>query len=364
MIRVLQVVTKMDRGGMETMLMNYYREIDRNKVQFDFLTHRDYDGDYGEEIKKLGGRIYHMPYLNPFSFTYRNALDVFFREHKEYKVVHVHQDYLEALILKILKKNGVPVRIAHSHNTSLDKNIKYPIKMFYRQFIPKYATDLMACGQAAGEWMFRGSPFKILNNAIDAHKYIYNEEARDNIRREFGIDTDELVVGHVGRFFPQKNHEFLIDIFAELVKKRNAKLILVGDGYLRQNIEKKVADMGLKDAVVFTGLRSDVYDILSAMDVFVIPSLYEGLSLVTVESQASGLPTLISNTISEECKITDLIHTEKLTASAEAWAEDILKLPTERVNTYDLIAKAGYDVKCNAINLEKYYIRKYESASK
>lgn len=160
MLRVLQVVTHMNRGGLETMLMNYYRHMDRDKVQFDFLTHRPYDGDFGEEIHALGGKIYHLPLLNPFSKAYLSELDRFFKEHPEYSVIHVHQDCLGGVILRAAAKNGVPVRIAHSHTSHQTKDLKYPIKLVYRRIIPRYATDLFACAKAAGNWMFCGAPFQ------------------------------------------------------------------------------------------------------------------------------------------------------------------------------------------------------------
>lgn len=219
-IRVLQVVTHMNRGGLETMLMNYYRNIDRSKIQFDFLTHRPENEkkDYDDEIRSLGGKIYHMPMLNPFSPSYMKSLDKFFKEHKEYQIVHSHLDCLSAYPLKAAKKNGVPVRIAHSHNTSQERNLKYLIKDYSKRQIPKYATHLFACGQEAGKWMFGKHKFQIMNNAIDAKKFIYNEEVRMEKRKELGLEG-KFVIGHVGRFNLQKNHEFLIHCFEAFAEK-------------------------------------------------------------------------------------------------------------------------------------------------
>ena len=171
-MRVLQVVTHMERGGLETMLMNYYRNIDRSQVQFDFLVHRQNRAAYDDEIEALGGKIYRLPVLVPWSSAYRKALNGFFVNHPEYKIVHVHQDCLSSVILKAAKKNGVPVRIGHSHNSNQDKNLKYLIKLYYRRLIPKYATNLFACGKDAGNWMFGGAPYHILNNAINAASYV------------------------------------------------------------------------------------------------------------------------------------------------------------------------------------------------
>ena len=212
MIRVLHVVTYMGRGGLETMLMNYYRHIDRSKVQFDFLVHREFEADYDEEIKSLGGRIYHVSRLVPWSRRYKAELRRFFRTHPEYKIVHVHQDCLSSVALQCAKECGIPVRIAHSHNSNQDKNIKYLFKRYYMRKIPETATELFACGKAAGDWMFGGKTYRLLPNAIAAEKYIYEEEKAKKIKKELDLEKN-LVIGHIGRFNPQKNHKFLIDIF-------------------------------------------------------------------------------------------------------------------------------------------------------
>lgn len=358
MLRVLQVVTHMNRGGLETMLMNYYRNIDRSRIQFDFLTHREYDGDYGDEIKTLGGIIYHMPRLNPFSIKYKKMLNDFFDNHKQYQIIHVHQDCMSSVILKIAKQHGVKVRIAHSHNSSQDKDYKFPIKMYYRTQIAKYATDLFACSKAAGEWMFGNSKFIVLNNAIDAKKYIFNQTKRDTIRKILGIDKNELLIGHVGRFCNQKNHMYLIDIFYMIQKKVPAKLILVGDGELRTKIEEKVVSYNLKDEVIFTGIRSDVADLMQAMDVFIFPSNYEGLPVTMIEAQASGLPCLISGKVPIECKITDLVYQSPLSQSADVWADTAIRfVKTERRNTYENIKEAGFDIEKNSEWLQDFYLR-------
>ena len=357
MLRILQVVTHMNRGGLETMLMNYYRHIDRTQVQFDFLTHRPYDGDYGEEIKALGGKIYHLSRLNPFSGRYKNELRQFLKEHPEYQIIHVHQDCLSSVILKEAEKCGVPVRIAHGHSSSQDKDIKYPIKMFWRLFIPKYATDLLACSNDAGKWMFRGRDFSILNNAIDAKLYEYRPQRKSEQRIKWGIPESEIVVGHVGRFSPAKNHTFLLDIFYEIQQQIPSKLLLVGDGELRADIEKKIADLKLQDKVIMTGVRSDVADLLQAMDVFVFPSCYEGLGIVAIEAQASGLPCLISDKVPIECKKTDLVRQISLNASANIWATaaiDAAKI--DRRSTYEEIKNAGFDIAENARKMQQYYL--------
>lgn len=356
MIRILQVVTHMNRGGLETMLMNYYRHMDRSRVQFDFLTHRDYDGDYGEEIKELGGILYHLPVLNPFSSCYRKKLGDFFDDHPEYKIVHVHQDCLSGVILHVAKEHGVPIRIAHSHGANQIRDIKYPIKLVYRHFIARYATKLMACGEDAGKWMFCGAPFEILSNAIPAESYSFNPGVKSFQREKWKIMPEELLVGHVGSFTVPKNHLYLLDIFKEIQKKIPAKLMIVGDGNLRPEIEEKIQKLGLADKVILAGLRSDVPELLQAMDVFVFPSLYEGLPVTLVEVQASGLPCLISDKVPIECKMTETVQQIPLTDSPEIWADKAIEASRmPRKNTYEEIKAAGYDIVENAKRLQKMY---------
>lgn len=358
-IRVLQVVTHMNRGGLETMLMNYYRHIDRNQVQFDFLTHRSGEADYDSEIETLGGTIYHLPRLIPWSRSYKKALDVFFQTHPEYQVIHVHQDCLSSVVLMVAKRNNIPVRIAHSHSSCQDKNLKYPIKLYYKRFIPRYATDLFACGKRAGDWMFGDVPFRILNNAIDASAYCFNPLKAAGVRRLFGIPENALVIGHVGRFSHPKNHTYLVDIFSNIHNKdSNSYLLLVGDGDLRLKIEEKVHQLGLEKSVIFTGLRSDVPDLMQAMDVFVFPSLYEGLPLAMVEAQAAGLPCVISDSIPNDCDLTNLVTRVSLSKEPKIWADQILSLKgLPRRDTREEIISAGFDILENAKQLQGFYLK-------
>lgn len=364
MIRILQVVTHMNRGGLETMIMNYYRHMERSKVQFDFLVHRDAQAAYDDEIESLGGIIHRLPMLNPFSKSYLDTLDSFFKQHPEYKVIHVHQDCMSSVILKAAKKNNIQVRIAHSHSSSQDKNLKYLIKLYFKRSIPKYATDLFACGKEAGDWMFNGAPYQVLSNAIHSEGYTYNNQIKKTKRSELGFQNNELVIGHVGRFCYPKNHTFLIDVFSSILKKRNAKLLLVGDGELRKEIEEKVHSLGLDDSVIMTGIRSDVAALMQAMDVFVFPSNYEGLPVTMVEAQASGLPCLISDKVPIECKMTDNVEQFSLSHTADEWAEKILQMVNGfvRRDTSADIKAAGFDIVENANMLQEFYIERYNSA--
>lgn len=351
----------MNRGGLETMLMNYYRHMNRSRVQFDFLTHRQERADYDDEIESLGGKIYRLPRLVPWSNNYKRTLDAFFKAHPEYRIVHVHQDCLSSVILKAAQQNGVPVRIAHSHSSSQDKNLKYPIKLLCKRSIPRFSTELFACGQDAGSWMFSGEPFQIIRNAIDAAAYRFDAQRASQVRQSLGIRQDTLVIGHVGRFSYPKNHRFLIEIFAGLhAKCPNSFLLLVGEGELQPEIKEKVKALGLEQTVGFAGLRRDVPDLLQAMDVFVFPSLYEGLPVTLVEAQASGLPCVISDRIPVDCDLTKLVTRVSVEKSPDFWAAQIIAAKDVlRKDTCAEIIAAGFDIAENAKWLEDFYIQRW-----
>lgn len=356
--RVLQVVTLMNRGGLESMLMNYYRNIDRSKVQFDFLVHRKGEHDFTNEIFSLGGKIYTVPPVNPLNTNgYLHEINNFFKQHSEYRIVHSHLDALSTYPLKYAQKHGVPIRISHSHNTSQEKNLKYIIKVYSRSQIKKYTTHLFSCGKDAGKWLFGKSDFQILNNAIDAKKFSYNPDLSYETKQSLGING-KFVIGHVGRFNKQKNHEFLIDIFEKIYEKeKNSILLLIGVGDLEEKIRKRVENLGLTSVVKFLGLRSDIPDLLQAVDVFVFPSLFEGLPVTLVEAQASGLPCVISDTISNEVEITPNIKFVSLGKGADSWSNHILDFNTHtRKNMYDTIRENGFDIETNVRWLENLYL--------
>ena len=356
-IRVLQIVTTMNRGGLETMLMNYYRHIDRSKVQFDFLVHRQEEGDYEKEILSLGGKIYRVPALNPFSLGYYKSLNLFFDEHNEYNIVHCHLDCMSAIPLSVAKKHGVAHRFAHAHNKSQDKDLKYPIKLLCKRLIPFFANDLFACGKEAGAWMFNGRVFTVINNAIDASRFIFIESMRHIKREELNLN-ESFTVCHVGRFNPQKNHSFIIDVFNQLLKiEPQAKLLLVGNGDGLSAIKGKVNSFNIEKSVQFLGVRSDISELLMAADAFIFPSLYEGLGIVGIEAQASGLPCFFSDRVPKECKVTDDVVFISLEKSPSYWAEQIYKCRQHRrSNNYEHIKNAGYDICNKAEWLEDFYL--------
>ena len=362
--RVLQVMTSLDRGGMETMTMNFYRHIDREHVQFDFLLHRSKEGDYEEEARSLGAHVFRVPRQNPLSPGYWRALDSFFSE-CSYKVVHAQLDCLSAIPLAVAKRHGVPVRIAHSHSSRQDRDVKYPMKMVCKRFIRCEATDLFACGVEAGRWMFGTDDFTAVGNAIDVDAYAFDAERRGRVRRELCIGEDALVVGHVGRFVPAKNHEFILDVFAEVLKLLpDTVLVLAGDGELREEAGRKAKELGISRSVLFLGVRSDVPDLMQAMDAFLMPSIYEGLPLVLVEAQAAGLPCLISDSIPLDCDLKgSAIARMDLSESAASWAAALIgmrKGNAARATGAAIVRAKGFDVRAEAERLASFYIKRLE----
>ena len=360
MIRVLQCVNNMHRAGLETMLMNYYRNIDRTKIQFDFLMHRSERSDYDDEIESMGGRIFRAPRLYPQNYpAYFSYMKKFFSEYPEYKIVHSHIDSMSFLPLSAAKRAGVPVRISHSHNTSIDKDFKYPLKQIFRYGIPCAANYYLACGQEAGNFLFRGRSFKVIANAIDADDFIFDPELRKRKREELGLQN-RFVVGHVGRFAYAKNHDFIINIFSEVLKKdNNAVLMLVGTGENEQKIKDKVKSLGIEQSVRFMGSRSDVKELYQAMDAFLMPSLFEGIPMVGIEAQFSSLPCLFSDKVPKEVGFTDNFSFVSLNKSAEEWAELVLAFNdqqrTELQTEYN-----KYDIHNACHILEDYYVELYE----
>lgn len=359
-MRVLHVVTYMGRGGLETMIMNYYRHIDRTKIQFDFLVHRQEEADYDAEILSMGGRIHRFDRLIPWSRSYRKKLTAFFRAHPEYSIVHVHQDCLSSVALQCAQEAGVPVRIAHCHNSGADKNLKYPIKLFYKRKIRQYSTQLLTCSRAAADWMFGpGNEATLLPNAIDLKSFEFNKSTRKRIRGVLGVN-EKFVLGHVGRFSTVKNHEFLLLIMKRLVTENdNIILLLVGEGAEKERLETLTAQYGLKDHVKFLGLRADVNELLMGMDCFLFPSLYEGFPVSLIEAQAAGLPCIVSSRISSEASVCPgLIDFASIDQGIDPW---ILKIKEKiesgfnREIAYSQVKTSGFDIDEESINLETLY---------
>lgn len=358
MIRVLQCVNNMHRAGLETMLMNYYRNIDRTKIQFDFLTHREEKADYDDEIESLGGRIYRAPRLYPQNYpAYFAYMRRLFEEHPEYRIMHSHIDSMSYLPLLAGKKAGIPVRIAHSHNTSIDLDFKYPLKQYFRYRLPEVTTHQLACGEEAGHFLFRGMDFAVVPNAIDMERFFFSQSIREKKREALGL-TEKLVIGHVGRFSSQKNHGFLLQIFSEVKKRReDAILLLVGIGEKEMEIREQTQKLGISEQVRFLGNRSDVSELYQAMDVFVLPSLFEGIPLVGIEAQAAGLPCVFSDRVPQEVQTTDACAFLPLEAPLTEWAERVLAFGTKEREDHSLkLQKSNYNVRYAINRLEEFYL--------
>ncbi len=363
MIRVLHSVSNMDRGGIETMLMNYYRNIDRTKVQFDFIQNKAKPGDYDDEIKSMGGRIFIGPGLKPNNYPeYLKFIDRILLENPNIKILHAHNEGMAFYPLSSAKKSGLRVRIAHAHNTRIIRDYKWPFKIVCKAMIPYVANHYWSCGTDAGIYYFGKNRWenkgKILHNAISPDNFRFNNETRKRIREEYGL-TDKFVIGHVGRFNLQKNHLRLIEIFREVVNKNsNARLLLIGTGELEIATKNKVLEYGLGDKVLFLGLRSDVSDLYQAMDVFVMPSLFEGLPVVGIEAQASGLDCIYSDKITKEALILPTSEFVSLKNSNSHWADIILNRDAaeeKREKAFEFVCDAGYDIRSEAKKLEKIY---------
>lgn len=316
----------MRRGGIESFMMNYYRHIDHARVHIDFLVHGYGQGIFDKEIEASGSKIIHVPVKSRHPLKYSRELRRIFAS-KEYMIVHSHTDAMSAWILRIAKQCNVPIRIAHSHNTDhlTSSKLKYALNEFARKRICRYATHRFACSEKAGKWLFKDNTFTVIPNAIELHNFQFDSSVRDRMRNTLSLNNENIVIGHVGRFDTQKNHEFLLDVFDSLSKMNiQYRLLLIGEGWLKEAIMNSAEARGLKDKVLFLGERSDVAALYNAMDLFVLPSLFEGLAVVLVEAQANGLPVLASDTITREASINKNIWYIPL--NKELWAQEISNL--------------------------------------
>lgn len=357
-IRILHVFGTLNRGGAETLVMNIYRNIDREKIQFDFVVHHKEEGAYEEEVRKLGGKIFRIPnYKGTNHFAYKKAWDDLLKSHPEYRIVHCHKESIVALVMDACKKNK-RIGLAHSHNTQNIPGFKGKIMDMLNKNVDNKASYRFACSKDAGEWMFgSGSDFKVLNNGIELEKFAFNPKVREKIRKKLNFG-DKKVLGHIARFNKQKNHSFLIDIFNDLLKEDNSYLlVMAGLGELKADIEKKVKDLGIEENVRFLGSIGYVNELLQAIDIFILPSLYEGLAVSTIEAQAAGLKCLLADTIDKNSKITDLVEFIPIDEGTGPWLRAILATGAyERKDTRKEIKEAGFDIKVTANWLSNFYL--------
>ena len=360
-IRILHIVQKMEAGGTQAFLMNLYRNIDRDKIQFDFLVEYEEKEFYDDEIISLGGKIYYTNFRKTLNvIKFKKTLSNILKEHPEYKIVHIHATAIGKICTDVAKKCGVKTIIAHTHNNSAVKDWKYYPKILLRKLYTKGPTDFFACSEDAGRYTFKNKKFTVVYNAIDIDKFLFKQEIREEFRKELNIE-DKFVIGNIGRLHEQKNQSFLIDVFYEIQKRKdNAILLIVGKGPLENELKEKVSNLGIDNKVYFLGNRKDIERIYQGMDVFVLPSLFEGLGIVAIEAQVSGLPVIASTGVAKEANIANNIRNIDLSEPIDVWVEAICKTKVNnRKSIEDIVRKSKFNIKNNVKFLQEFYLKKY-----
>ena len=367
-IRVLQIIGDVVGGGVETVIMNYYRNIDRTKIQFDFVVHKGALPQYIAQVKKYGGKVYEITSYKSNILKYTYEIYKIIKENN-YEIVHSNMNSLSGFPLFAAYLAGAKVRILHNHTTDNPaEGIRTIAKRILRPFARLFANQYWACSKLAAEWMYgkntvTNGKITIINNAIDLEKFKFNKEKREKLRKKLGIENC-FVIGHVGRFVKTKNHEFLIEIFNEVLKqKSNAKLLLIGDGNLKSLIEAKVQNLGIEKAVIFLGVRNDVADLYNVMDVFVFPSLYEGLGMAVIEAQVNSLPTIVSIAIPAEAKISEYIKFISLQQPLKDWLNEVENAKRKELNISDELLKK-FDIREESKKLENLYLKLIKGKSR
>ncbi|ODM24841.1 hypothetical protein A7W90_00675 [Clostridium sp. Bc-iso-3] len=373
-MKILYFVDRLRHGGIQTFLYNYISNMDLSKNEISLLLLDD-GKTYSleEEFMKLGVKLYKLSNIwinKPFDYIkYKNAIDSFFAQHNDFDIVHLHSSSKNYYILKCAEKYNIPVRIAHSHNTGFQTN--NPMKVFIgnrmKSRLKKYANYYFACSDLAAKWLFESTDnVRIIRNAVDLSKFRFNPEKRAAIRKKLSI-SDNLAICNIGRLEKQKNHDFLLEIFAEVVKlNSNAKLYLIGEGSLKKELMKKVDILAISDNTHFLGYRSDVADLLQAMDIILMPSLYEGFPITAVEAQAEGVPCIFSNTITAEANLLPETCYLSLKDSPKEWAKTVIDIYSTycRDDKKDELTKAGFNLQEETSKLIKFYEQAVEGERK
>lgn len=366
-LRILHVVVNMNRGGAETLIMNLYRNMDRTKIQFDFLTCKA--GAFDKEIIEMGGKVHRIPYVTEAGHNgFIRAWKHFLKTNQAYRIVHSHMDKMSGFVLKAAREVNVPVRIAHSHNTESEGGFaSRTYKWYAGNQVKANATHFYACSHAAAKWLFREKHQQafILKNGIEPDEFQFSQHTRDTIRNKLKLDKDTLVIGHVGRFSPQKNHLFLLDVFAALIKRvPNSYLLLTGGGPLKPKIVERIKELKLEEKVKLLGIRDDIPILLQAFDRFIFPSLHEGLPVTLIEAQGAGLPCIISDTITKEVDMGIGLVKQLSLADKKSWIESIIKPKKDkqsRIIAHDALSLQGYDIRKTAALTQTSYLSLGES---
>lgn len=375
-IKILVLITLMDRAGAETVMMNYLRKLNRDKFCVDFLINRPDRADYEDEIEALGGKVYRMSPLYPWKMrTYVKQLTRFLMEHPEYKIIHSNLEERSYVPFKIAKRQGVPVRIAHAHSVPKKRDLKMLVRMYYRNHIKGVATHYFSCGEGPAKWLYGSKEnVEIMKNAIEIDKFKQNIQVREEVRKEIGVELDTLLLGHVGRFSYEKNHEFIIDTFKNVNNAHpNSKLLLIGGGKPKSEVAKKakiikkVKKLGLEDKVIFLGIREDINRLMQAMDILIMPSITEGFPVTLMESQATGLRSVVSTAVPKECNVTGTIKYLPLKKGPKEWAKEILEIKDTQLDAEMMnrvMKESGYDINDNVEWLENHFEEYERNASK
>lgn len=362
-VRVLQVVLGLEQTGIDNVVMDLYRHMDRSRYQFDFVVFGDRTGAHEPEAKALGARVWHVPARSAGWRASEAALRRVIRD-QGYPLVHAHQDCMSGQVLKQAKRAGAAVRLAHAHTTSLPAGLRRWVYRWARRSIPRYANGFLACTERAGRWMFgsrtvdAGRCF-VLSNAVDPVRFRFDAERRGVVRRALGLSPDQTVAIHTGRLAYAKNHAFLLSVFsAYRALDPGAVLLSAGTGELAAALKAQTDRLGLADAVRWLGARDDVPDLLCAADILVMPSRFEGLPLACIEAQISGMPVLIADTIDPVVCYTDRIRRLPLAAAPAVWAQTMREMLVQRPDRpYDpaAVRRAGFDIETQAAALAGYY---------
>ncbi|MDD2970533.1 MAG: glycosyltransferase family 1 protein [Lachnospiraceae bacterium] len=363
-IRVLHVLGGTSLGGAESRIMDLYRNMDRDRIQFDFMVHNETEDHYNQEIRALGGNIYRMPRFKLYnSIAYCRAWKAFFREHQEFQAVHGHMTSTASLYLPIASKYGVPMTIAHARSAGTDPGAKGIITKILRSSLAKRADYCFSCSPEASVAVFgkravEQGRVRIIPNAIDVDKFQYDDTVRQRMRQQYKLG-DRFVIGHVGRFHYAKNHAYLLDVFHEVLKAEpDAVLLLVGEGPLMASVKDKAKELGIEKSVLYTGNQAAVQDYYQMMDYLVFPSRFEGLPGTVVEAQASGLRCLISDSITREVMATPLVQMLSIERPVAEWTQSILQNKTYERNSgnSELLKQRGFDVREQAEKLSRFYL--------
>lgn len=373
-VRVLQSVGAMNHGGIEHFVMNVYRKIDRDLVQFDFVERVNDHCIFDDEIESLGGRIYRFQSPDKHPVSSMRFYRELFREHPEWQVVHEHRSTLSGFLccLRAASYEHVRTRVVHAHNSALSawyggvgNAVEQITDIINKKMISGIATDYFACSDLAAEWLF---PFeagvfekvRVIPNGIDAARFAFNARDRVEVRALYGIPENAFVIGHVGRFCQEKNQEFLIGLLKTIPAEMEGRLLLLGDGFLRDEIEKRASELGLRERVVFAGLQTETWKYYSAMDAFCMPSIHEGLPVSAVEAQASGLPLLLSENVSRDTDLGGVEAFLSIDEGPDAWVKTLIncrKDADKRSLGVKLVADAGFDIDVAAEELQNFYLR-------